>query len=168
MSASQSQPVAESPDAEPSGSVSWRRAPADVTLWGVYGAACFPTVFACQLNDHPESGRVIWGYSVYEGEPGFRTLGRCRDWADEHDLRLFLTRGDAFAHVATGFPDPPPGQEVREALETAAQALREVAHAQSQGSRWYTKGEAGLYSHVDHWVRRGLKATNDALRDLAG
>ena len=43
-------------------------------LWLVYGHKCFPQLLCCKLNF---SGALnIWGYSVYRGEPGFRTLGR--------------------------------------------------------------------------------------------
>jgi len=86
------------------GEIAWSSAPADTTLWGVYGPDCFPTIFACRLNDHPTSGRVIWGFSIYEGKPGFRTLGRGRDWADERRLRLFPSREEAFAYVAALLP----------------------------------------------------------------
>lgn len=87
------------------GWVSWEAAPLDTTIWGVYGPDCFPTVFACKINNHPQCGRTIWGFSVYEGEPGFRTLGQSSAWAEEHDLCLFLTKEAAFDHVA-GLFDP--------------------------------------------------------------
>lgn len=85
--------------------VSWEQAPTGVELWGVYGPDCFPTVFACRLRDYGCAlpPRVIWGFSVHEGEPGFRTLGVGREWAEEHRLRLFTTRGAAFAHIARYF-----------------------------------------------------------------
>ena len=44
-------------------------------LWCIYGPNCFPTIFCCKILNHPTCGPMIWGYSVYEGEPGFRTLG---------------------------------------------------------------------------------------------
>lgn len=88
-----------------SGEIAWSAAPADVTLWGVYGSDCFPTVFACRLKDYDHNlpPRAIWGFSIYEGKPGFRTLGVGREWADEHRLRLFSTREDAFAYIADLF-----------------------------------------------------------------
>lgn len=82
----------------------WNTAPTGVTLWGVYGPECFPTVFACQLRDYFWHERAIWGFSNYEGEPGFRTLGVNKAWADQHELRLFATREAAFAHISSLFP----------------------------------------------------------------
>lgn len=146
--------------------VSWHDAPADATLWGVYGPECFPTFFACRLSDHPSHGRLIWGFSVHEGDVGFRTLGRGCDWAEEHHLRLFLTRSAAFAHIASKFPSPPAIQDPEGALETISQALREVAHAQRSGSAWYTKGHGGLYQQVDMWAKRGFEAVETLRRVL--
>jgi hypothetical protein len=48
----------------------------DRTLWCVHGVACFPVIFCCKIRAHAEFGPIIWGYSVYKGQPGFRTLGR--------------------------------------------------------------------------------------------
>jgi hypothetical protein len=96
------------------GWVDWDDAPFDTTLWGVFGSDCFPTIFACQIKNHPQAGRVIWGFSVHEGEPGFRTLGTGAEWAEEHDLCLFRTREAAFAHVA-GLFDPAPADHQGEA-----------------------------------------------------
>jgi hypothetical protein len=79
-------------------------APANFPLWGVYGSDCFPTVFACKLRDYPDCGRAIWGWSVYRRKGAYRTLGTGKDWADQSRLRLFLTRQDAFDHVASLFP----------------------------------------------------------------
>jgi len=45
-------------------------------LWCIYGPDCFPTIFCCKILNHPSCGPTVWGYSVYEGEPGFRTLGQ--------------------------------------------------------------------------------------------
>ena len=45
-------------------------------LWCIYGPDCFPTMFCCKIIAHPTCGPTVWGYSVYEGEPGFRTLGQ--------------------------------------------------------------------------------------------
>lgn len=55
-------------------------------LWVVYGHECMPSLMCCKLRataaDYStlpigETGTavVIWGYSVWEGVPGFRTLG---------------------------------------------------------------------------------------------
>jgi hypothetical protein len=54
------------------------------TLWCVHGFDCFPEIFCCMIRPHAEYGPIIWGYSVYEGEPGFRTLGmNVNTWMQE-------------------------------------------------------------------------------------
>lgn len=59
-------------------------------LWCVYGPNNFPTLICCKITKHPQHGLTIWGYSVWEGEPGFRTLGKRLDtWANEHDMVFF-------------------------------------------------------------------------------
>lgn len=93
--------------------ISWNNAPANTPLWGVYGNPCFPTVFACMLKDYPQSDlmeahRAIWGWSLYRRKGGYRTLGTGKKWADEHGLRLFLTRDAAFTHIANYFPKGEP------------------------------------------------------------
>jgi hypothetical protein len=52
---------------------------------------------------------------------------------------------------------------LREALLVAQTALAEVAHAQSAGANWYTRGASGLYQQVAMWVRKGREAINAAL-----
>jgi hypothetical protein len=89
---------------EDDGALTWETAPAGVDLWGVYGPDCFPTVFACQMHNYEAGRRAVWGYSVYKGEPGFRTLGVGASWATQHDLRLFRTRDEAFDYIAALFP----------------------------------------------------------------
>lgn len=55
-------------------------------LWVLYGDECFPSIACVELRatgadfgmlpiGQRGRGVVIWGYSVYEGKPGFRTLG---------------------------------------------------------------------------------------------
>ena len=45
-------------------------------LWCVYGHEAWPKIICCKLLWYPFSEQcVIWGYSVYDGIPGFRTLG---------------------------------------------------------------------------------------------
>ena len=46
------------------------------TLWCVYGFESFPEIICCKIVPHPEFRPIIWGYSVYRGVPGFRTLGQ--------------------------------------------------------------------------------------------
>ena len=68
-------------------------------LYCVYGVDCFPTIFSCKIHyiNTFGYGNIIWGYSVYKGEAGFRTLGREVDsWINElkekygWDLFLFF------------------------------------------------------------------------------
>lgn len=48
----------------------------DRVLWCVHGFESFPEIFCCKILADAEYGAIIWGYSVYRGKPGFRTLGR--------------------------------------------------------------------------------------------
>jgi hypothetical protein len=73
----------------------------DRPLWCVYGPECFPTMFCCSINLHPTCGLTIWGYSVYQGEPGFRTLGRKLDkWAEDAEAVFFAEQAHALEHMA--------------------------------------------------------------------
>lgn len=56
--------------------------------------------------------------------------------------------------------------KVIESLETLAQAIREVQHAQNNGPSWYTRGANGLYMQVAAWCRRGASAAQEALAIL--
>ena len=74
-------------------------------LWAVYGYDFTPSLMCCKLlaytADHhllPVGANgatvVIWGYSVYRGKPGFRTLGQdvekwCIARSDEPRPRFF-------------------------------------------------------------------------------
>lgn len=78
----------------------WDTAPLGEVLWGVYGPDSFPSVFACKILDHPEQGRVLWGFSIYRRSPGFRTLGVSSLWAEQHGLHLFQTQAAAFSFIA--------------------------------------------------------------------
>jgi len=74
----------------------------DTPLWVVYGPDCFPTMFCCKVLNHPTCGLVIWGYSVYRRQPGFRTLGQSLQvWRDDHEKPKFFARQDnALLHLA--------------------------------------------------------------------
>jgi hypothetical protein len=62
-------------------------------LWLVHGERCFPSLLCAKLVAYTQEHRMlpagtpgprvrIWGYSVWKGEPGFRTLGvDVNDWA---------------------------------------------------------------------------------------
>ncbi|KAK0351725.1 hypothetical protein LTR94_023821 [Friedmanniomyces endolithicus] len=81
------------------GEVDWDDAPLNTRLWCVYGADCFPTVFACQIKDHPQVGRVVWGFSIHRRAAGYRTLGTGREWALKNNARFFLTPDAASLHL---------------------------------------------------------------------
>lgn len=84
--------------------LTFETAPVGVQLWGVYGPECFPTVFACKMLDYPSGMRAIWGFSIYRRQPGYRTLGQNKEWAEKNGLRLFASQQEAFAHIAGYFP----------------------------------------------------------------
>jgi hypothetical protein len=72
-------------------------------IWCVYGPDCFPTLFCCKILKFRQkhiTELVIWGYSIYEGKPGFRTLGATlNNWIEENKNRyesetLFFARQD--------------------------------------------------------------------------
>lgn len=72
----------------------------DTPLWCVYGPDCFPTMFACRINN--ASGRpAIWGYSVYKRSPGYRTLGRevRGGWVEEHNAKFFTSQDNAIDYL---------------------------------------------------------------------
>jgi len=64
----------------------------NIPLWCVYGSKCAPQFMCCRLKQDPFDGRVtIWGFSVYNGVPGFRTLGRdLQGWASEFRQKFGL------------------------------------------------------------------------------
>lgn len=50
---------------------------------------------------------------------------------------------------------------IEEQVKVLQQTLLEVSHAQQCGAEWYTKGEAGLFSQVSMWIRRGQTAIDE-------
>jgi hypothetical protein len=78
-------------------------------LWVVYGLTCFPSLLCAKLlaygaDYQPRPVGVagahvcLWGYSVYRGEPGFRTRGvRVEEWAKRSTMkpRWFDTQTEA-------------------------------------------------------------------------
>ena len=54
-----------------------------------------------------------------------------------------------------------------EQIKTIQQTFMEVAHAQHNGSAWYTKGDSGLYQQVSMWLGRGQAALADLEKQLA-
>ena len=65
----------------------------DIPLWCVYGPSCFPTIFCCKIVDYTMKDssmpiQAIWGFSIYGGIPGFRTLGGdLYDWINQQEDR---------------------------------------------------------------------------------
>lgn len=76
-------------------------------LWCVTGPLCAPSVFCCMIKTYKEYGPAIWGYSVFKGQPGFRTIGQdLRAWKtaeaecwDNHP-RFYATQKAALRRVA--------------------------------------------------------------------
>jgi len=80
----------------------------DVPVWCVYGPSSFPVIICCKIRrDVHTAGLLnIWGYSIYGGIPGFRTIGRdLRSWIIEeedrfHDRPIFFdVQDDALKHL---------------------------------------------------------------------
>lgn len=72
----------------------------NMPLWCVMGPKCFPTLFCCRIST--KTGKpVVWGYSVYEDQPGFRTLGiALRAYMEAHPEALFYrVQKDALARI---------------------------------------------------------------------
>ena len=71
------------------------------TLWAVYGPECFPSIVCCRVKIcNWDRKATIWGYSIYEGVPGFRTLGKnLEDWGAENDALFFNDHSAAISHL---------------------------------------------------------------------
>ena len=71
----------------------------DKILYVIYGNAyCFPNFLVCTVTDCGEFGPTIWGYSTYQNDPKFRTLGQnLNTWISENcnDIQLFFDNQDA-------------------------------------------------------------------------
>lgn len=67
-------------------------------LWAVYGHESSPSLLACMVNDRAGQP-TIWGYSVWRGAGGYRTLGiSLEHWISrEINPRFFAVHGDALA-----------------------------------------------------------------------
>ncbi len=77
-------------------------------IWCVYGPDCDPTIICCILKDYEKNDLMpghsaIWGYSVYENVPGFRTKGQeLISWLTcefTHTAHFFSTKEEALAHI---------------------------------------------------------------------
>lgn len=82
----------------------------EVPMWVVYGFDCFPSILCCKLKQCLVSrdviDTIIWGYSVYHRQPGFRTLGQTlTTWREGNakygkDLeKWFIKQEDAVAFI---------------------------------------------------------------------
>jgi len=55
----------------------------------IYGPQCFPSIIRCKIVDGN-----IWGYSVYLGEPAYRTLGcNFHGWVKLNDVIAVFDSG---------------------------------------------------------------------------
>ena len=64
----------------------------------------------------------------------------------------------AIAALEALSPPPVPDGDALKALDDIEQLIREVRHAQSVGSAWYTKGASGLYQQISMWLGKGHEA----------
>lgn len=88
---------------KPKNNISESELPLDTPLWCVYGAKSFPSIIVCKILKDPKYGLIIWGYSIYKRQPGFRTLGqRLSDWlaSEYHENAFFFEKQvDAIAYI---------------------------------------------------------------------
>lgn len=82
-------------------------------LWVVYGSSAFPEIICAKLRAYAQNHTLlplgarghhvcIWGYSVWKGEPGFRTLGvDVAVWAKQsHSKPVFFDeQSEALEHL---------------------------------------------------------------------
>jgi len=81
-------------------------------LWVVFGHDHQPTIMSCVLRAYTATHKllplgqsgdvVIWGYSVWRGRAGYRTLGlRLSEWAKRFSLEpvFFASHDEAIEHV---------------------------------------------------------------------
>lgn len=71
---------------------------AEQNLWCIFGHDSFPTLIACRILEHAQ-GPVIWGYSVYKRQPGFRTLGTSLENFLKRPAKFFATQAHALEHL---------------------------------------------------------------------
>lgn len=70
-------------------------------LWCVYGSNAFPSIICCKILKDPKYGFIIWGYSVWKRQPGFRTLGtNIQAFCDPRENpKFFLDQEDALDYL---------------------------------------------------------------------
>jgi hypothetical protein len=69
----------------------------DRPLWLVYGVECQPQIVCCKImmcGEPDDLKPTIWGFSVYKGVPGFRTMGHSlkgwmRNMGKSHGWNMF-------------------------------------------------------------------------------
>jgi len=83
----------------------------NIPLWCVYGFASAPTIICCKLLKNPENPHnlkavCIWGYSLHNGVPAYRTIGTTlAAWrgrnakSDQPPEHWFLDKTKALAYV---------------------------------------------------------------------
>jgi len=74
--------------------------PLNTPLFCVYGPKCFPSIFSCIIRNYKTTN--IWGYSVYQRKPGFRTLGLSLEifLAARENPVFFANKEDAFEYLS--------------------------------------------------------------------
>lgn len=80
-------------------------------LWAVYGPECAPSIICAKLQAYGEGHRVlpagtpgihvcIWGWSVYRGGGGFRTLGvGAVEWKAKHKATFYTSQDAALSRL---------------------------------------------------------------------
>lgn len=77
----------------------------NIPLWCVHGHEAHPAIHCLKLKMSPSSANfklTVWGYSVYKGEPGFRTLGKSIEVfsAEKKLLLFFVNKQDALDYLS--------------------------------------------------------------------
>lgn len=77
----------------------------NIPLWCVHGHEAHPSIHCLKLKMSPAVTNfqlTVWGYSVYKGEPGFRTLGKSLTAFSEGKklLLFFACKQDALDYLS--------------------------------------------------------------------
>lgn len=73
------------------------------TLWCVHGHKAHPAIHCLRIKASQNmKGHFVWGYSVWKGEPGFRTLGvSVEKFHENKDLHLYFPeKQDALEYLS--------------------------------------------------------------------
>lgn len=65
--------------------------PLETPLYCVYGSSLYtPQIFMCKISAREDNNQYIWGYSKWEGEWGFRTMGVKLSSMSKHKIVSFF------------------------------------------------------------------------------